>query len=52
MSVSSSDSQLSCHTEAESESEASDYDIEAKAFIAQDEGVQAVRFRKKERCFV
>ncbi|CAH1285512.1 unnamed protein product [Diabrotica balteata] len=51
MSVSSSDSQLSSHAEQDSESELSDFDIETKLNLS-DDGVQAVRYRKKERSYV
>ncbi|XP_050515571.1 leucine-rich repeat serine/threonine-protein kinase 1 isoform X2 [Diabrotica virgifera virgifera] len=51
MSVSSSDSQLSSHAEQDSESELSDFDVETKLNLS-DDGVQAVKYRKKERSYV
>lgn len=50
ISISSSDSQLSAHLQGDSESEASDYDLETK--VLTDDNVQAVRYKKKERCYV
>ncbi|CAH1175605.1 unnamed protein product [Phaedon cochleariae] len=51
MSVSSSDSQLSCHTEPDSESELSDFELVTKLKVSE-EGVQSVRYRKKERSYI
>ncbi|XP_056637900.1 leucine-rich repeat serine/threonine-protein kinase 1 isoform X1 [Diorhabda sublineata] len=51
MSISSSDSQLSNHAEPDSESELSDFDIESKLNLS-DDGIHAVRFKKKERSFI
>lgn len=48
MSISSSDSQLSSHTEPESEGESSDYGEKTKLFHFED----GVRYRKKERCYL
>ncbi|KAJ8934094.1 hypothetical protein NQ318_004975 [Aromia moschata] len=51
MSVSSSDSQLSSHTEPDSESETSEFPLESK-LIYSEEGVQTVRYRKKGRSYM
>lgn len=48
MSISSSDSQLSSHTEPESEGESSDFCEETKLFNSE----EGVRYRKKERCYM
>lgn len=50
LSVSSSDSQLSVHLQGDSESEASDYDLETR--VISDDNVQTVRYKKKERCYM
>ncbi|KAJ8942684.1 hypothetical protein NQ314_010008 [Rhamnusium bicolor] len=45
------DSQLSSHTEPDSETETSDFFIEKRLFYPE-EGIQSVQYRKKERCYV
>ncbi|KAJ8980099.1 hypothetical protein NQ317_008560 [Molorchus minor] len=50
LSVSSSDSQLSSHTETESEPDNAEFYMDTK-FVSSEEGVQAVRYRKKERSY-
>nr|CAH7742533.1 unnamed protein product [Callosobruchus chinensis] len=51
LSFGSSDSQLSCHAEPDLDSELSDIDVDTKLFLSE-EGIQPVRYRKKDRCFL
>ncbi|KAG5883328.1 hypothetical protein JTB14_032528 [Gonioctena quinquepunctata] len=50
MSVSSSDSQLSSHAELDSDSEIGGFDLVSKLSV-NEEGVQAVRYRRKDRSY-